>query len=178
MTADGFKTAIAGRLKSCRKMMGISLDEAARLTGVSKAMLGQIERLESAPTVATLWKIASGLKVSFSSFFAGEEITGTPGSSFPDDPDMKVKVIFPFDPATRMETFEVTLLNHRHQRSTAHQPGVVEHVIVLDGMLEVFCDGGWRKRGKGDALAFNADQPHEYRAETNEARFLNIIIYA
>ena len=43
MTDDGFKSAIAGRLRSCRKLMGISLDEAARLTGVSKAMLGQIE---------------------------------------------------------------------------------------------------------------------------------------
>jgi transcriptional regulator with XRE-family HTH domain len=31
-------------------------------------MLGQIERNESSPTVATLWKIATGLNVPFSAF--------------------------------------------------------------------------------------------------------------
>lgn len=38
----------------------------AELTGVSKTMIGQIERGESTPTITTLWKIANGLKVSFS----------------------------------------------------------------------------------------------------------------
>jgi transcriptional regulator with XRE-family HTH domain len=45
-----------------------SLDVTSQKTGVSKAMLGQIERGESSPTIATLWKIASGFDVLFSSF--------------------------------------------------------------------------------------------------------------
>jgi transcriptional regulator with XRE-family HTH domain len=59
---------IASHLKSLRKSRGLSLDKTAQLTGVSKAMLGQIERGESSPTIATLWKIATGLSASFSSF--------------------------------------------------------------------------------------------------------------
>ena len=59
---------LAQRLKGLRAELGWSLDVAARETGVSKAMLGQIERGESSPTVATLWKIATGFRVSFSSF--------------------------------------------------------------------------------------------------------------
>lgn len=59
---------LAQRLKGLRSELGWSLDVAARETGVSKAMLGQIERGESSPTVATLWKIATGFRVSFSSF--------------------------------------------------------------------------------------------------------------
>lgn len=43
------------------------------MTGVSKAMLGQIERGESSPTVTTLWKIATGLQVSFSSLLHNGE---------------------------------------------------------------------------------------------------------
>lgn len=77
MPADDIRSAIADRLKTCRKEREISLDKAALLTGVSKAMLGQIERRESAPTIATLWKIASGLNLSFSSFF-----TDRPGSDY------------------------------------------------------------------------------------------------
>ena len=50
-------------LKQLRQQRGWSLSRLAEATGVSKAMLGQIERNESSPTVATLWKIATGLNV-------------------------------------------------------------------------------------------------------------------
>lgn len=53
-------------LKQLRQANGWSLTLAADRTGVSKAMLGQIERGESSPTVATLWKIATGFNVPFS----------------------------------------------------------------------------------------------------------------
>ena len=59
---------IAKVLRSRRAERGWSLDRAAQETGVSKAMLGQIERGESSPTVATLWKIATGFSASLSSF--------------------------------------------------------------------------------------------------------------
>ena len=49
---------IAGQLKKLRTEKGWSLDQTAKETGISKAMLGQIEREESNPTIQTLWKIA------------------------------------------------------------------------------------------------------------------------
>ena len=57
-------------LKQLRQQRGWSLDQAAQACGVSKAMLGQIERGESSPTVVTLWKIAGGFHVPFSYFMA------------------------------------------------------------------------------------------------------------
>lgn len=36
-------------------------------------MLGQIERSRSVPTITTLWKIATGLKVPLSTFLVEEE---------------------------------------------------------------------------------------------------------
>jgi transcriptional regulator with XRE-family HTH domain len=61
---------------------------------VSKAMLGQIERNESSPTVATLWKIATGLNVPFSSFIAPSE-SETPHSFDPQQQAMVVTPLFP-----------------------------------------------------------------------------------
>lgn len=59
---------IIGRnLKSFRITNKLSLERAAELTGVSKTMIGQIERGESSPTITTIWKIANGLKISFTS---------------------------------------------------------------------------------------------------------------
>ena len=45
---------IGSQLKAVRSERGWSLSQTAEHTGVSKAMLGQIERGESSPTVATL----------------------------------------------------------------------------------------------------------------------------
>ena len=60
-------------LKEVRFKRGLTLDEASKLTGVSKAMLGQIERGESVPTISTLWKISTGLKLSFSEFLSSKK---------------------------------------------------------------------------------------------------------
>ena len=45
---------VGQNLRRLRNSLGLSLDEASKLTGVSKAMLGQIERGESSPTISTL----------------------------------------------------------------------------------------------------------------------------
>src|SRR6478736_3002208 len=58
---------VAENMKTYRKANKLSLDKVSELTGVSKTMLGQIERGDSIPTITTLWKIANGLKVSFTS---------------------------------------------------------------------------------------------------------------
>ena len=64
---------IGKHLKNIRQNRELSLNEAAEMTGVSKPMLGQIERGQSSPTITTLWKIATGLKVPLSSFLQEEK---------------------------------------------------------------------------------------------------------
>ena len=45
----------------------------AELTGVSKPMLGQIERGQPSPTINILWKISTGLKIQLSFFCRQQE---------------------------------------------------------------------------------------------------------
>ena len=54
---------IGSNLKRIRKAQKMSLDMLAKKTGVSKSMLGQIERGESSPTISTLGKIVDGIPV-------------------------------------------------------------------------------------------------------------------
>ncbi len=63
---------IGNVLRRVRFERGLTLGDTSDLTGVSKAMLGQIERGESNPTVSILWKISSGLKISFSELLSSE----------------------------------------------------------------------------------------------------------
>ncbi|QJT09269.1 helix-turn-helix domain-containing protein [Oceanidesulfovibrio marinus] len=177
MSSDIIKESVANRLRAHRTRSGMSLDAAAAATGVSKAMLGQIERRESAPTIATLWKIARGLGISFSSFFPEPSPAQPDRPLFPHDPDMRVVLVFPYNPVTRMEMLRVTLKNHHLQRSLAHQIGVVEHVVPISGIIDVWYEDSWRTATPDSPIRFHADVPHAYRAVTETAVFENIICY-
>lgn len=180
---------ISSTLKALRKQKGWSLDKAAEKTGVSKAMLGQIEREESSPTISTLWKIACGFKTSFSSFIEDvEEVqtnlnkpihrTGPPQQLHPSDQKIKVMPLFPFDSQFNFEIFIIELLPDCEHLSPAHEEGVVEHIIVTDGKIEVLVEGNWQSLSKGEGLRFNANQPHGYRnLNTGMAIFHDIIHY-
>lgn len=55
--------AVAENIKRIRKTQKLSLERTAAAAGVSRSMLGQIERGEANPSVAILGKLAAALKV-------------------------------------------------------------------------------------------------------------------
>lgn len=178
MTVPKISQHIAARLRERRKARGWSLDTAAVATGVSKAMLGQIERQESSPTIATLWKIAAGLECSFSSFLAVPPTQKKSANEvFEHDPNMQIKTLFGFSPDTQIEIFELTLSDNHEQRSPAHQAGVTEHLYVLEGQLSVLVEGEWDRVKQGESLLLRADKEHGYRDDTGYTRFINVIHY-
>ncbi|PTQ71346.1 helix-turn-helix domain-containing protein [Celeribacter persicus] len=170
-------------LKAARMRAGLSLARTAEMTGVSKAMLGQIERGESSPTLATLWKIAKGFHLPLTAFL--EDRVQTTGSFTPALPHPKAlgatigyQTVFPFDPVFGSETFLMTLEPGQSHVSEPHDSGVVEDVFVTRGAMEVLRDGDWQVLRSGDGLRFAADQPHGYRNLTGEiAQFHNTIHY-
>lgn len=176
---------IASTLKLLRQQKGWSLDKAAQATGVSKAMLGQIEREESSPTIATLWKIASGFDTSFSAFITdipsafSEMVYRTEIQNIhPEDKGINIFPIFTFDPQLHVEMFIIELLPGCEHLSPPHQSGVIEHVITIEGTIEVLVDGSWHVLENGEGLKFAANQAHGYRnASTQAARFHDIIHY-
>lgn len=163
-----------------RKERGWSLDKAAQETGVSKAMLGQIERAESSPTISTLWKIASGFNVPFSLFITDNEpdySTVQTKILHPSDNKIKVLPIFPFDEKLKCEIFLIELLPGCQHISPPHQSNVIEHVLVAEGTMEVFSNSIWKLLVKGQGLRFNADQPHGYRNFSEQSATLYDIIH-
>lgn len=177
---------LAATLRQLRQQQGWSLERTAGETGVSKAMLGQIERGESSPTVATLWKIASGFHTSLSTFLepTPAEERGTVLRSAdalraqPATDQMLVAPLFPYDARFGFEMFELTLLPGYERRSDPHEAGVTEHVIVVRGEMELLVNGEWLVLGEGSAVRFAADQAHGYRNRGSApAVFHNLIHY-
>jgi transcriptional regulator with XRE-family HTH domain len=177
---------LSQRLKSLRKEQGWSLDRTAKETGVSKAMLGQIERGESSPTIATLWKIAGGFHTSLSSFIdsnqddeASPEIREADRLRHqPASDEMLVASLFPYEQQYGFELFELTLLPGYERFSDPHDKGVTEHVIVIKGEMELLVEGHWQLLKQGDAVRFSADKPHGYRNSSDHPTvFHNLIHY-
>jgi len=63
---------IGANLRRLRRDRRLSLAGMSELTGISSSMLGQIERGESSPTLATLQKLSEGLKISYDELLATE----------------------------------------------------------------------------------------------------------
>ncbi|WP_183993143.1 helix-turn-helix domain-containing protein [Rhizobium wenxiniae] len=70
--------AIGERLKSLRASSGLTLDQLADRSGVSRAMISRIERAEASPTAALLARLCEGLGLTLSAFFAPEEPSSSP----------------------------------------------------------------------------------------------------
>jgi len=100
---ENMQLILASNLRRIREERRLSLDKVSELTGVSKSMLGQIERGESNPTLQTVWKIANGLRVSLT------DLTEVPRSEtvviskedistiVSDNGLFRVYPVFPFD---------------------------------------------------------------------------------
>ncbi|MCL6420132.1 helix-turn-helix domain-containing protein [Aestuariirhabdus haliotis] len=176
---------LASTLRQLRQHRGWSLDRTAQETGVSKAMLGQIERGESSPTIATLWKIAGGFHCSLSTFLdtpqgslSAEIRTIAELRQRPAQDEMLVAPLFPFNIEQGFEWFELSLPPGYERLSEPHECGVTEYVVVLKGSIELFIDQQWVTLETGNALRFAADQPHGYRNRNEtQAVFHNLIRY-
>lgn len=180
MVGEKLKKIIADNLKAHRSAKGWSLTQAAQQTAVSKAMLGQLERQESSPTMATMWKIAKGFGLPLSALIE-------PGwSHFKDrelsddklDDIFKYEILFPFDPKLGSEMFLLVLPAGKESFSNAHANGVIEDIVVISGVLDIFVNNQWQSLHSAEALRFNADQEHAYRnMGMQDVVFHNIIHY-
>lgn len=181
------KNYLGETLKKIRKAQGLSLDKVAAQTGVSKAMLGQIERAESSPTVATLWKIATGLGVSFSNFIEHPPVpelqktvlrTADELRRSSDSGGLLIAPLFPFEASLGFEYLELTFMPDYERTSPAHASGVVEIITVMSGEMEILAERVWHPLSVGQSIRFAADQPHGYRNRSGEpVKVLSVIHY-
>lgn len=175
---------IGERLKEIRSLRQLTLEEAAGLTGVSKPMLGQIERGQSSPTINTLWKISTGLKIPFSFLCRQQETETTvakPGEDnllLEENGGMRAYTLFPFDPLRNVEIFYIEFDAGIRHFSQAHAKGVEEYVFLVEGSLNMTVDGKEVRLEEKQFLRFAADVPHGYCAPPDgPCRICNMIFY-
>ena len=158
------------RVKDLRKEAGLTLDELAGRSGVSRAMISKLERGEKNPTLVIAARLAEGLGVSLSRLAGVEERREV--VLVPRERRMVLR-----DPETGFERQSLSptfagrgvefLRNVVPEGSTsgdfpAHRKGVEEHLVVEKGELKATLGGEEYLLREGDALFFEADVPHRF----------------
>jgi transcriptional regulator with XRE-family HTH domain len=178
-------SAILGRnLRRLRTQRGHSLERLAKLSGVSRAMLGQIETGKSTPTISLLWKVATALDIPFATLLAAEPTSGTVVLRCDEakvlsssDGRFTSRALFPFDSERRVEFYELRLAPNHREDADAHAPGTKENLLVAKGTIEITSG---RERpvtlAEGDAILFEADVPHSYRNLTSLEAVLYLVM--
>lgn len=173
---------VAENMKAYRKANKLSLDKVSELSGVSKTMLGQIERGESIPTITTMWKIANGLKVSFTSLIkeSTNDVTIISKNDLLELPEndgkYKVYPYFPFENDKQFEIYMVEIEPGGYLEADPHHDGTEEYITVFDGQLELTILGQTYLLEKDHSIRFNANCKHAYHNPSNELTRLNMTI--
>lgn len=172
---DELSKRLGARLKHERSEKKLSLDALAKLSGVSRSMLSQIERGESSPTVASLWNLTRALNLDFSTLLdqpvsgVGPILELQRSAQTPiirnTESGCEIRILSAPQEVGRAEMYDIRFQAGARFNSTPHEEGTVEHLTVLDGKLVVRSGDQVEKLGVGDTIRYRADLDHAIAAE-------------
>ena len=170
------------RLKEARAAKGLSLDAVAKLSGVSRSMVSQIERGESSPTIATLLNLTRALQVDFAGLLEDSSrpaITVTRAGDVPmidqRGTGCRIQILSPPEEAGKTELYILEFDSGGVLDSQPHAHGARESLTVVSGMLEVSSGGETDVLNSGDTARYAADLPHKIAANTGPARAFLVV---
>ena len=176
---------VADNLKRRRSERGLSLSELASRSGVSRAMIHQIERRQSAPTINVLWKLSTALDLPFSALLEQPAMCSVQvlkanrsWSLRSADGRFVSRALFPLDGPRNSELYELRLLPDTEEVAEAHAAGTRENLVVAEGQLIVRVQDETHTLEAGDAIVFTADVPHSYlNPSSSETRAFLMMTY-
>lgn len=160
---------LGGNLRKMRTAKHLTLSELAAVSGISKAMLSQIEANRVNPTIATLWKLAHGLEVELEALISGvgarkKRFEVLRKENLPTlatlSDGAKFTVLSPPGMAEDLEFYRVELAPGCEHVSQAHQAGTEELLTVVAGVLEAGTQENRVSLKSGDTLVFQSDIEH------------------
>lgn len=163
------------RLRAVRVERGLSLDDLAARSGVSRSMLSQVERGQANPTFATLWNLTNALGLEFSELIglqSGSRSSRIELSAASFTPEMKtedglcrLRILSPTTSAGSVEWYDLTIAPGGALVSAPHSPGSMEHLTVREGRLSVSSGADVASVGPDETARYAVDAPHAIRNE-------------
>jgi len=176
---DAILSLLPTRLKEARRAKGLSLDAVAKLSGVSRSMVSQIERGESSPTISTLWNLTKALQVDFAGLLEDGmesriEVLRSDNVPAIDNhgTGCSIRILSPPEEAGRHEVYDLRFSQDGVLDSLPHAQGAREHLTVIEGRLIVTSGETVEHLGPGDTARYAADVTHRISADGPARGFL------
>jgi len=172
--------ALSGQLgktvQRLRKAYNLSLSELSEQSGVAKSIISQIERNETNPTLATIWRLAHALDVSIERVLQAAEdepflekcSRGDTPILVSDDGKCRLAIIGWIKTVEWLQWYEFSADPGGVLDSEAHQRGSVECLSVNMGEVEVEVAGTIERAKAGETLRYRCDRPHTIRNVSGE----------
>jgi transcriptional regulator with XRE-family HTH domain len=167
-TLTALSANLANNLVSLREKRGMTQNSLAKLSGVPRSTVANLESGDGNPSLANLAKISGALQVSL------EELIARPRASCkllkareisPRRRAGKATAIYRLlpDPIPGMEIERMELGPGDRFGGVPHTSGTKEYLICVAGQITCAVAGEKYALSEGDVLAFPGDQAHSYQ---------------
>lgn len=169
MTSPVDLDAVGQRLRTAREARGLTLDQVAELSGLSKAHLSRLESSERQASIGSLVDLAAALGVRVSTLL-GEDGAGPELATFPPDAPrhsaagLEIAACSGFLNSRTIEALRVRVKPHRPASLPAQHRGE-EWLYVLSGTLVLEYEGACYEIPENTAVHFDAARPHRMTAQ-------------
>ena len=162
--------SVGKNIKAIRKQKGITLQELADRTGLTKSYLSKIERSKKAPPYSTVNRIAMALEVEVAYLLSEKleassdirlsftrkghgKVVETMGSSY----GLKYEALGFSKPGKNMQPY---IVKAAFNEKSIFQHEGEEFIYVLEGTYEFIYDGKRYIMEEGDSVYFDSGVPH------------------
>ena len=185
---EGGAAALSGQLgktiQRLRKAYNLSLSELAEQSGVAKSIISQIERNETNPTLATIWRLSQALDISIERFLVDsdddpviEKISrGDTPILVSDDGKVRLAIIGWLKTVEWLQWYDLHAETGGVLDSDAHQRGSVECLSVFKGVFEVEVGGEKETVRAGETLRYRCDRQHIVRCIGDEPGHATMVV--
>src|SRR5690242_13026257 len=181
---DEVAAAVARNLADHRRRRGLSLEQLAQRSGVSKGMLVQIEQGRTNPSIATLCRVANALGLAVARLVEVGEAPTVRLVSAAEAPVLWrgagngfARLLVGSDAPDCVELWEWRIAPGDFYAGEAHPAGARELLHVLDGELDLEIEQTRQRVGAGDSVIFRADRPHRYaNAGATMLRLIMVVV--
>ena len=168
MVSDATLSSIGERLRSARDRAGLTLEQLAATSGLSKAHLSRLESGDRQPSIAALMDLSSVLGQPVATLL-GEDRTGSPlavsDGSEPAHESNGLSIVprSGYPGSSMLESLSITIHPDRAPSAPTRHRGE-EWLYVVSGTLLFEYDGEAHALEVGWCTHFDADRPHRLAA--------------
>lgn len=174
---------LAFNLKKLRTERNLTQGQLSKISGISKAMLSDMEKGNSNPTINTIWKIANGLNVPYTRLMEGIEDNANlvrkseAVEQTGESDNYRIYCYYPSSPVRNFELFYVELDANSSNSTIGHSKKAQEYIYVMSGELVLKTSSDEYTLCAGDSLFFDSSIDHSYINQQNILSTFMVINY-